>query len=83
MPTNGVNNTKVWRISVGTLIALLSFLGGWGFNTLNALPDNFVRLERYKADCEVGRERWKEIRDELMAINKKIDIALKHRYNGD
>jgi len=80
---DGINNTKLWRFSVGTLIALLSFLGGWGFNTLNALPDNFVRLERYKADCEIERERWKEVKAELMAINKKMDVVLQRELHGE
>ena len=60
------NQTRIWRITLLVLIGVLSFLGTRVYDRVLAMPDNYVRLERYSVDQD-------RVGGQLERIENKLD----------
>ena len=66
---------KILTYGIYALIFVLTSLTAWQHLQLTELPDNYVRLERYKEDQKIDRGSLERIEDKLdqliMSRNKK------------
>ena len=62
---------KMLKYAIYGLIFILTSITGWNSFCITNLPDNYVRLERYKEDRIVYRDTLVRIEDKLdHLINK-------------
>ena len=69
-----LNESKVRWLTylVYILLTLITVVSGWNTVNISALPDKYVRLERYQADS--GR-----IECTLQTINTKLDRLIERK----
>ena len=60
------NSTAIWRISVLTLISLISFLSVFIFTEVAAIPKNYLTIPEFS-------EMRKEIVNNLQVLTEKVD----------
>ncbi len=72
MPTDDLRavQIKMLNYAIYALIFILSSITAWNSISISALPNDYVRLERYKADHVVYQ-------DTLQRIENKLDRILR------
>ena len=64
---------KMLKYAIYVLVFILTSITGWNSLCITRLPDNYVRLERYKEDRIVYRNALIRIEDKLDHLISKQD----------
>jgi len=69
MPTD-LREVKLLRNAIYALIFILTTITGWNAVTITTLPNEYVRLERYKSDHQMNQETLKRIENKIDRLIK-------------
>lgn len=65
-----LDNTSLWRIIVGAIVAGIISVGGWVFSEVRDMPAVYTTQEKHDTDTKTTREFMLE---QTTRIEKKVD----------